>query len=214
MNQPLPPMPARISRLPRDHRGFPIPWFVAKSPATGERDFRVADGEKRKLAVRRDLCWVCGEKLGQYKAFVIGPMCAVNMVTSEPPCHLECAEFSAKACPFLSRPRMRRNEKDLPNVAEDAPGISIDRNPGVTCIWVCKSYRPFNAGDGGWLIRLGPPTSVVWFCETLPATREQVLASIVSGYPILEKLAEADGRNAVAALTVQREQTMKLLPAV
>jgi hypothetical protein len=213
MNQPLPPLPPRIARLPKDHRGFPIPWFVAVVPETGERDFRVADGQKRGRAVGQNLCWVCGEKLGQYKAFVIGPMCAVNLVTSEPPCHLECAEFSAMACPFLTRPKMRRNVNDLPNEADDSPGIPIDRNPGVACIWVCKSYTPFDAGGGGWLIRLGAPATIIWFAEGKPATQEQVLASITSGYPILLAMAEQEGSSAVAALAAQRERALKLLPA-
>jgi hypothetical protein len=212
MNQPLPPLPSRIALLPRDHRGFPIPWFVAELPDTGERDFRVADTHKRSVAVARGLCWVCGQQLGQFKAFVIGPMCAVNTVTSEPPCHLECAEFSAMACPFLTRPRMRRNDKDLPTAIADAPGVSIDRNPGVTCVWVCKSYRPFDAGNG-WLIRLGAPTAVKWFAEGKRATREQVLASIASGYPLLLGLAKQEGRSAVIALEAQRERALKLLPA-
>src|SRR5438477_249547 len=78
----------------------------------GEPDFRCADKRKFHRALKEKRCWVCGDKLGVHLAFVIGPMCAVNKVTSEPPCHLECAEYSVRICPFLSRPRMRRNEHD------------------------------------------------------------------------------------------------------
>jgi hypothetical protein len=211
MNQPLPPLPSRIALLPRDHRGFPIPWFVAELDS-GERDFRVADDRKRAAAVQRGLCWVCGQQLGQFKAFVIGPMCAVNTVTSEPPCHFDCAEFSVMACPFLTRPRMRRNEKDLPAASIKGAGVPLDRNPGVVCIWVCKSYRPFEVSNG-WLIRLGPPTAVKWFAEGKPAAREQALDSIASGYPLLLDIAKQEGRSAIVALEAQRERALKLLPA-
>lgn len=213
MNQPMPPMPPRIARLPRDHRGFPIPWFVADVGA-GVRDFRVADGRKRHDAIKRKLCWVCGEQLGRFQAFVIGPMCVVNRVTAEPPCHLECAEFSAAACPFLSRPRMRRNDKDLPQEAADGPGISIPRNPGVTCIYIAKTYHLFRDGKGGVLIRLQEPSEVKWYAEGKPgASREQVWASIESGYPLLLKMAEQDGPDAIAMLQNQRDRAMVLLPA-
>jgi hypothetical protein len=200
-----------MKRLPLDHRGFPVPWFVATLD-NGERDFRVADERKKVIAIRKRLCWVCGEPLGRFKAFVIGPMCAVNRVTSEPPCHLDCAEFSAKGCPFLTRPRMRRNEKDLPTEAVDAPGIAISRNPGVACIWVCETFTRF-AVDNGWLIRLGEPTRIRWFAEGHDATREQVMTSIESGYPLLKELADQEGAEAQRALEAQLARAMSLVPA-
>jgi hypothetical protein len=208
----LPALPERMKRLPIDHRGFPIPWFVA-TLGNGERDFRVADERKKVVAIRKHLCWVCGEPLGRFKAFVIGPMCAVNRVTSEPPCHLDCAEFSAKGCPFLARPRMRRNEKDLPTEAVDAPGTMISRNPGVACIWVCNAFKRFAVGDG-WLIRLEEPTQVKWLAEGREATREQVMASIQGGYSLLKEMADQEGPEAVSALEQQLARAMPFLPAV
>lgn len=211
MSQPLPTIPHRMTKLPLDYRGFPIPWFVAVLE-NGERDFRVADAAKRQRAIAHDLCWVCGEKLGRFKAFVIGPMCVVNRVTSEPPCHLDCAEFSAKACPFLSRPRMRRNEKDLPD-GHGAPGIALTRNPGCTCVYVTNKYKPF-AVENGWLIRLGEPTNLGWFAEGRPADRAQVMASIESGYPLLLAEAQKDGPAGIVALEACYKQALPLLPAV
>jgi len=204
-------MPPRIAKLPRDHRGFPIPWFVAKLP-DGTRDFRIAEGYKNELAVRNKLCWVCGERLGRYMAFVIGPMCVVNRVTAEPPCHLDCAEFSATACPFLIRPRMRRNENDLPEGHRAPPGEFLTRNPGATCVYTTLDYRRFDAGNGK-LIKLGEPTDVQWFAEGKAATRNQVRASIDSGYPLLLDLARQQGGDAVAELEFQLQRAIALLPA-
>ena len=211
MNQPFPPMPGRIAKLPRDHRGFPIPWFVAVQP-DGTRDFRVADGHKNELAVRNKLCWVCGEHLGRFLSFVIGPMCVVNRCTAEPPCHLDCAEFSATACPFLIRPRMRRNENDLPDGHTVPPGQFITRNPGVACVYTTLSYRRFDAMGSGKLIKLGEPTSVRWFAESKPASREEVMASIDSGYPLLLDMARKDGAEAIEELEFLMERAMSLLP--
>jgi hypothetical protein len=37
-------MPESVGRLPVDHRGYPVPWFVAW--IDGKPEFRCADGEK------------------------------------------------------------------------------------------------------------------------------------------------------------------------
>jgi len=210
MSAPLPPMPPRIARLPRDHRGFPVPWFVAW--IHGEPDFRVIEPDRLKQAYHGKRCWICGEPLGVFKVFVVGPMCVVNRVTSEPPSHRDCAQFAAEVCPFLTRPRMKRNEKDLPEERSIA-GMHIDRNPGAVAIYQTNAYTPFKAGDGV-LFQLGPPSRIDWVAEGKPATREQVLASIDSGFPLLMDVAvKLDGPEGVKALLRMRDQAMIYLPA-
>lgn len=225
MSNPWPPLPPRMAKLPRFRimgMDCPVPWFVQWikddepcEPGDGEPDFRVMDGRKWLKAVKNGNCWVCGEPVGAFKAFVIGPMCAVNRVTSEPPCHRDCACWSAQACPFLTRPKMRRHEKDLPEQAEEAAGFGIKRNPGVACVWITKSFRVFRASEGGqgYLIRLDDPTDVLWFAEGKPATREQCLESITSGYPLLLDLAKDQGPEAIAELERSRDRAMVYLPA-
>jgi len=44
-----------------------FPWFVGV--VDGKRDFRVADQVKRVLAVKKRLCWICGDKLGRHLGF-------------------------------------------------------------------------------------------------------------------------------------------------
>ena len=112
------PMPPRIAKLPISPQGYPVPYFV---PWKDNQPMpQAADPVKRMKCIRAGLCWVCGEPLGTYKAFVLGPMCIVNRVTSEPPCHRECAEYTVKACPFLTKPAMRRNPTEIEKQA--APG--------------------------------------------------------------------------------------------
>lgn len=197
------PMPARVRRLDIDpERGFPVPWFVAwmkdstrVDAPDGSPDFRCVDTPKIGLAINKKLCWVCGEKLGTHLAFAIGPMCAVTRVTSEPPAHLECAQYAVQACPFLNNPRMRRNEKDLPEERTEAAGFSIPRNPGVIAIWVTKSYRYFrpSAGAPGILFRIGEPLALHWWTERRRATMDEILASINSGLPALRDIAVKQG---------------------
>jgi hypothetical protein len=183
------PLPPRMSRLPRDHRGFVVPRFVRW--IDGEPDFRITDTEFFKRAIKERLCWLCGEKLGRHLAFVIGPMCALTRTTSEPPCHLDCARYAVQTCPFLSRPRMRRNDTNWPtDKPRWAPGLTIERNPGVSVIWVTAGYKLFEPGNGGVLFTVGDPTSIEWYREGRPATRAECRESIEGGLPILRANAE------------------------
>jgi hypothetical protein len=204
------PIPERMKRLPISSKGFPVPWFVAM--VNGNWDFRVIGPGKVDGAVKRKLCWLCGQPLGQYQVFVIGPMCTVNRVSAEPPSHLECADYAARACPFLTKPAMRRNEKDMPGQAKEPAGTMIKRNPGVAALWVTKSYSPWRVGNGV-PFRIGDPERVLWFSEGRTATREEVMASISSGLPLLEAEAMKEGPEAMEELAQCFARSQSLLPS-
>jgi|SRR5882672_1491776 len=200
--------PDRIKRLKISDRGFPVPWFVAW--LDGVADFRVIAPGKMTQAHNRHRCWICGGPLGRYLAFTIGPMCAINRTSSEPPSHTDCAEYAAKACPFLSKPNMRRNEKELPEHGEIA-GTAIMHNPGVALVYVTHSYRPISDGRGGVLFELGEPVSASFFCESRPATRDEIMQSIDKGLPYLREVAAKE--NALDELQCYIDRALKLLPA-
>ena len=181
-------VPPRMSRLPIDDRGYPVPYFVAK--IDGKCDFRAVAPGRLYDCYHKQLCWLCGERLGQYKCFVIGPMCSVNRINSEPPSHLECAVFAVQACPFLSKPAMRRNEKDLPQGT--IAGEHISHNPGCVAIWITKKFKPKQV-RGGVLFELGEPANVLWYCEGRPAFKGEVLEAMYRGLPALERLCYVPG---------------------
>lgn len=204
-------LPDHMKHLPLDHRGFPVPWFVAK--INGEWDFRVVRKGGIADAWNKRLCWVCGEPLGRFRTFVIGPMCAVNRTSSEPPSHTDCARFSAMACPFLTRPKMRRNQKDMPKDTATA-GIMIDRNLGVTLMWTTLNPKPFKV-ENGWLFNIGDPVSVEWYAEGRTATRDEVAASFQTGLPFLRDMCDKDDDPVGAKIELARREgeAMKLWPA-
>jgi hypothetical protein len=203
-------VPERMRSLPISDTGYPVPWFVPW--VDGKPEFRGMDGEKLRMAVRLQRCWLCGQPLGKHLTFTIGPMCAVNLNIAEPPAHLSCAEYAVKgACPFLSNPRMRRNEKDAPE--GHVAGIGIKRNPGVTLLWTTLIYKVWRAPNGGALFNIGPPEHVEYYTEGRRATRAEILESMESGLPILMELAVEDGPDAVADLKKRYEKALALLPA-
>lgn len=203
-------IPARFLKLPVDERGYPVPRFVAW--IDGKPDFRVADADFAQRCRTHHLCWLCGEPLGRYMAFVIGPMCAINRISSEPPSHLDCARFAARACPFLTHPMRKRNEEGLPEEGEEPGGVMIRRNPGVTLVWVTQSYTTFKQ-PGGVLFKIGEPVNTEWFARGRQATREEILASIETGLPILRNIAEQEGPKAIEAFEYQVKQGLQLVPA-
>ncbi|HEY1292805.1 MAG TPA: hypothetical protein VGJ60_07000 [Chloroflexota bacterium] len=203
-------VPARLAGRPRT-RGFVVPWFVDQDEQ-GNWDFRLADQRKLVRAVKLKLCWLCGEPLGRWQVFVIGPMCAINRTTAEPPMHRECAEYAAAVCPFLTQREQRRRTDHLHPESIAPAGTMIARQPGVTLLWVTREgYRLFPA-TGGVLLKIGSPSECIWQCEGRPATRDEVLASIDSGYPLLLAEAEAEGPAAIAALQRMRAAIDPLLP--
>lgn len=174
-----------------------MPWFVAYPDGPdADPDFRVADPKKWVRAVKEKLCWVCGEPLGAWLVFVLGPMCGITRTTSEPACHKDCAEWSVANCPFLVRPHMVRRDENLPEGTVDAPGCPLDRNPGVTLLWRTKSFTLFRGPDRRALIRVGEPFEVACFAEGRRATREEVDTSIAGGLPTLIDMAKQDGPEA------------------
>ena len=218
MMNPTLQIPSRIKKLQRNEKGFPVPWFVQW--IDGKPDFRVMDPDKWVAAVKYKLCWVCGEPLGKFKAFVIGPMCAINRTSSEPPSHRECAEFSAKTCPFLSDPAKMRRETNLPK-GQAVGGIGIKRNPGVILIWITDSYKVYPVKEdkkhqvaGGYLIEIGDPIEMRWYAEGRQATRAEVLNSIHTGLPILRKVAVEEGKEAVKKLDEQSKTALSLIPEI
>lgn len=206
---PLPPVAMRF--LPKDHRGYVVPFFV--DWIDGKPDFRVIDGRKMRRCVQEGLCWLCGGPLARYVAYVIGPMCAINRTSAEPPSHLACAEYAAQVCPFLTMPKAQRREANVPTGVRQPPGTMLRRNPGVALVWITRDrLDPFEA-PGGVLFHVGKPVEVKWFAEGRPATRAEVVESIESGLPELLKVAQSDRAGAIDELQRRKAEAWQLLPA-
>lgn len=206
-------MPERIRALPVDRRGYPVPKFVEW--IDGEPDFRVMRRDHVHRCVRQHRCWICGEQLGRHFVFVIGPMCCINRISAEPPSHRDCAEFAAKACPFLSIPTAKRPDRPVGGGIEvkDAPGVMVKHNPGVACLWKTPNYRMVKVYNGA-LIEIGEPVDISFWAQGRLATRGEVEAAVGKGLPLLRQAAAGEGPQAVAALERQKATFDRLLERV
>lgn len=213
--QGLPKPPPNMACLPLDPRGYPVPKFVWHKD-DGTYDFRVIEPGWPVRVVRQRLCWLCGTPRWAKFAAVVGPMCTINRNIGEPNfSHLECARWAVQACPFLRFPNRKRDEHELPTDAIKPGGdeAMIMRNPGVTALYITKSFRPYRANDGSVLYALGEPSEVEWWAHGRKATRSEIIASIDSGLPLLRAMAEKEGPEAIIHLEKTIERGLKLVPA-
>jgi hypothetical protein len=205
----MPAPPPRVARLPTDAHGRPVPWFVAW--IDGVPDFRIVASGKVAEAVQFVRCFICGDDLGRWLTFAVGPMCTINRTAPEPPAHKDCAVYAAQACPFLTRPGMRRRGAGLPAglaVDSHAPGVTVAHNPGGTALWTTRAQQPFSDDKGGLLFRMGDPHEVLWFAEGRSATRAEVLEALEGEREVLRELSGAG-----AELDAAYAQALKYAPA-
>jgi hypothetical protein len=208
VREDIKPIPDSMRSRPVDHRGFPVPWFVTRRDPEGHWDFVNIESSQYVKAIQENFCWVSGQPLGRFKAFVVGPMCVVNRVAGDPPVKRDIALWSVRVCPFLSRPLAKRS--DIPEELKEAQrGIMIERNPGVCAVYITKDYK-FDRRTG--ILKMGEPENVTWWARGRIATREEVMEGMDSGLPILRKLAKEDGIEAEKLLDKQYQVALEYLP--
>lgn len=210
------PLPPRMSRRPISNKGFPVPFFVTARDRDGNWDFRFVNPRTTEYCHNKRLCWLCGEPLERFRpfCFTIGPMCCINRVSSEPPAHIDCSVYANRACPFLTKPAMRRNDADLTEdqkgaIITNAAGIALAHNPGVSLMWITKKYE-IEPNGGGYLFSLGEPIELRWFALGRTATPVEIVAAIRKGLPKLIQVAAAE--DALPDLGAQIMRALPLLP--
>lgn len=93
-------IPSFLSHLPIDDKGYPIPYFVAIEDS--KPNYKILDEKKQKICIEHNKCTICGNQLLKKTFFFIsGPMGVANRITTEPPMHRECAEYSLATCPHM-----------------------------------------------------------------------------------------------------------------
>ncbi|MBB2981789.1 hypothetical protein [Paraburkholderia tropica] len=181
----LPELPQRMRALPVDSRGYPVPYFAQRDGC--EPDYRRCDSEKLAACVYYKRCCICGEQLGQYKAFVIDALSAVTRTSSMPPAHIECAKFAAKACPV------------------------IEKRIGVSLVWVARSYESEQL-DGGLIFRMAEAEQTFWYIDGRRANRDEVRSSFEDSLPALYDAAYAKSAAAVLELDTMVARATRCFP--
>lgn len=202
-------MPERIRALPRDRRGYPVPFFVEWFD--GVPDFRVMNPRSLQAAVQKRLCWICGKPMMRWCAFVGGPLVVGQRISAEPPSHTDCADFAARVCPFLAIPTAMRREAKIPSHGELA-GVQVRENPGVAAVIVTRSFTP-TATPTGPMFRIGEPTEVRWFLKGRLASRADLSEVIEVAMARFASLAPPGARTESHAREIRARIEAALPPA-
>lgn len=175
------PVPLRMRQLSIDVRGFPVPFFVIVQDSVP--DHRVVDWKKLERAIKEERCFICGERLGRFLTFTLGPISLITTASAEPPSHLECATYALQACPFLTRPYAHRREEGLPDGTQNPEGF-LDHHPGVMTAYTTRTYR-IRQANPGLSFQVGSFTTLSWWTQGRPAQQEECLKALLRGYKIL-----------------------------
>jgi hypothetical protein len=129
------PIPERMRLLPRDRRGYPVPFIVMRDN-DGKPHFTINDEDRRRFVLKNDRCPLCNHGLFRGRWYVGGPRCAFDPRGAylDPPMHHECAEYALQVCPYLAAPNYskRIDDKTLDPAKSDAlivasPEVENDR---------------------------------------------------------------------------------------
>jgi hypothetical protein len=152
------PMPEAIAKLPRTANGYPQPFM------TMDDDIRVISPLKQIRCAVDNLCGICGQKLGYWKAFVGGPVSITNRFSVDPPFHEECARYALQVCPYIVRPTAKRAKEYNVTVTDDPIQILIKPERFGMAI-----TRSFNFGRVPARETLGfsytKPVKITWWCD-------------------------------------------------
>jgi hypothetical protein len=84
------------------------------------------------------------------------------------------------------------------------------RNPGVVAVWVTKSFKLRKVDPHSFLFKIGDPITIDWYAEGRLATHEEIMHSINTGLPLLEKMAAEEGGTQQLKRAINK--AMELIP--
>lgn len=181
----LPSLPPRMRTLPRGADGQPIPYLLTQVATKYES----ALGAELALAAmcEQKRCWLCGDKLGQYAAFVAEPLTSVTKISRTPPAHHDCAKYAALT------------------------GLLQPKSLKVSLVWVTRDFQMQRAANGHVFV-VGDAEQAFWFADGRCATREEVTAVMQEGLPNLYEIAKRSGNAALGGLDLQVARALRKIP--
>lgn len=186
--------PVEVPRYMRGRpiwNGFYVPYFVTwykdrrqvhESVAGAEPSFPTIDKTREALCRRRRYCWICGRQMGTFKCFVMGPLAALQRISSEPPSHRECAVYAVQVCPFMIGGYDMVDAPDTINDDQQVFEEMSTKNEQLNVIWVCHDYtlQPADPSRGLFIYQMGQPSDVLLYHRGRPATLAQAVERVTN----------------------------------
>lgn len=125
-------IPDRMKSLPRDRRGYPIP-FVVHVDKEGQPYFQLDAASKVNHCMLERRCTMCGQEL-LGDCWLVGPYTRAYRppgIFHDGAVHKECGTYALQVCPFLAAPsysKMLTPEKIQNDLAEKLGGTFVGVN--------------------------------------------------------------------------------------
>ncbi len=150
-------IPDRLKDRPRwEGKAIPFTTYINKED---QPEFKVVDKDIIQWCMEEQLCGICGQKLEGVVAFIGGELALQNKLYVDPGMHPECAEYSARVCPFLSLTKRNYAEKPVATNPDMRLEYFDQPRPKKMCIYYCKHYSMefIHQGKSGfWAAKAGP----------------------------------------------------------
>lgn len=181
----LPSLPPRMTALPRDADGQPIPYLLTR--VASKFDSTLGPDLALTTLFAQKRCWLCGEQLGRYAAFVGDTLISVTRVSRIPPAHHDCAKYAALT------------------------GLLQPKTLKVSLVWVTRDYGMRRTADGH-VFAVGDAEQAFWFADGRGATREEVTTAMQEALPDLYEVAKKSGDAALGGLDLQVARASRQFP--
>jgi hypothetical protein len=156
MSDPV-PLPKALRSLPKDRRGYPIPYIVMLDKE-GKPHFTINDHRRVHTCFTQRKCSICGRRIADQFWFIGGPgsFFHPNGAFIDPPTHEECGRYALQTCPYLALPSYGKRIDDRtlkPGLLPDDRMILMDptmdpNRPQTFCFGSTRSYDVAFKGPG------------------------------------------------------------------
>lgn len=123
-------VPTRMKSLPRDRRGYPIP-FVVLTDSSGEPNFRLDDAKKVHHCMINRLCGLCGQPLKDDMWVTGGAKRILSDIIPfiDAALHFSCGKYALQVCPFMASPVYNRTLTEKQIDKNKYPGLNFALQP-------------------------------------------------------------------------------------
>lgn len=166
-------VPLRMRDLPKDNRGYPIPFTILRD-SKGLPDFRRHDATLAGKSILHKICSICGHPLASDIWFISGVRIALEPRGGyiDPPVHKQCGTYALRVCPYLAVPSF---SKRLTNEGKNV-GKSVQVMPGKPVVFAFTKtidYQVIQLNNAGVILPVRPFLDIEFWREGMQITWSQ-----------------------------------------
>lgn len=161
------PLPDKMKDLPRDKRGYPVPFIILRDK--NGYHFKINDSLRVQYCKAKGKCAICGNILGD-DSYLIGGVASAfhkNGRYIDTPVHKECGDYALRVCPFLAIKHynsMMDVEKVMSKVEDESLiGVDYTVDPNRPAVYVMLKPKKIEFEHSGYIRAKRPFKEVIFY---------------------------------------------------